>query len=95
MESQVLMVLDPVQDGVRNASDADLKRCSIRYLVRHIDTDGRLNGRRLTEFHRHRRHIAQDGGIDLRLVDQAFAVQVRDALVHLRDDHAGGFHGSD
>ena len=91
----MLVVLDPVEDGVRNAADADLQAGAVGNFGRHVGADGLLDLRGFAELHRDRRHVAADRGGNLGFVDQAAAIKVGDGFVDLRDDHARRFHGRD
>ena len=89
----MLVVLQAVQDGVRNAADTDLEGGSVRNLRRDVGADGRLDLGRRAELHIDRRVVALDGGCDPRLVDHRRAIEVRDALVHLGDHNFRRLNG--
>ena len=87
VEAEMPMVLQPVQDGIRNATHSDLEGSPVRNLGGDVGTDSRLYLGRRAELHVHRRVVALDGGGDLRLMDHRGTVKIRNALVHLGDHY--------
>ena len=93
VEAEVLVVLDPVEDGVGDAADADLEAGAVRNLAGDVGADGRLDGRGLAEGHRERGDVAEDRRRNLALVDEAVAVEIGDVGAHQGDDVTGHLRG--
>ena len=86
MQTEVLMVLDTVEHGIRNAADTDLETGSVGNLRGDVRADGGLDRGRFPEGHRKGGDIAKHRGRDLAFVDQAVAIQIRNVRAHLRDN---------
>ena len=89
MQAQMLMVLQRVDHGIRDAAHADLQRRPVRYLRGHVVTYLRLDRVRHRRWHLNQRHIAPAHRRDLTHMDHRVAKRPRHVFVYLRDHHAG------
>ena len=93
VQSEVLVVRERREHGVRNAAHADLERCAVGNELGDVAADAALDlvghaGRQFDQ-----RFVHFDRGVDLRDVDQRVAVREGHGGIDLRDDGLGALHG--
>ena len=95
MKSEVLMVLESGQDGIRDASDTDLQGRAVRNHLGYMASDRGINFCRNGSRNLNQRVINLYSCIDLRYMDQRITVRERHGFVDLHDDLAGTFGRGD
>ena len=90
MQAKVLVMLDSIEDGVRDSAYSDLEAGSVGNLGCYVGADGFFDLRRLAELHGKGRDVAADSRRNLRFVNHASSIEIGDCLVHLGDHHACG-----